>query len=202
MVSSSIGQEQYRVTHSNGRHQFFADEPAEKGGKDTAPTPDELLEAALASCTLVTLRMYTDHKQWETGVINISVSLQREAGKSIITRVLKFEKQIVFVSVDATPDQFKPLSKRMFEANAFILVTPEFNGSYTSAMKNVLDHYPKQSRKAFGIVTASPGMMGGMRATQQMQLLINALFGIASPHMLVVGGVDKKFDAEGNLVAN
>jgi len=64
----------------------------------------------------------------------------------------------------------------------------------------VLDHYPKQSRKAFGIVTASPGMMGGMRATQQMQLLINALFGIASPHMLVVGGVDKKFDAEGNLV--
>lgn len=108
--------------------------------------------------------------------------------------------QNVFVSVDATPDQFKPLSKRMFEANAFILVTPEFNGSYTSAMKNVLDHYPKQSRKAFGIVTASPGMMGGMRATQQMQLLINALFGIASPHMLVVGGVDKKFDAEGNLV--
>lgn len=108
--------------------------------------------------------------------------------------------QSVFVSVDATPAQFKPLSKRMFAANAFILVTPEFNGSYTSAMKNLLDHYPKQSRKAFGIVTASPGAMGGMRATQQMQLLINALFGIASPHMLVVGGVDKKFDVEGNLV--
>lgn len=94
MISSSIGHEQYRVTHNNGRHQFFADEPAEKGGKDTAPTPDELLEAALGSCTLVTLRMYTDHKQWEIGAINISVSLEREAGKSIITRVLKFEKQI------------------------------------------------------------------------------------------------------------
>ena len=48
--------------------------------------------------------------------------------------------QNVFMSVEATPDQFKPLSKRMFGANAFILVTPEFNGSYTSAMKNVLDH--------------------------------------------------------------
>ncbi len=94
MVSSSIGKEQYRVTHSNGRHQFFADEPAEKGGKDTAPTPDELLEAALASCTLVTLRMYTDHKQWNVGEITISVSLQRGEGKSIITRVMKFEKQI------------------------------------------------------------------------------------------------------------
>lgn len=88
----------------------------------------------------------------------------------------------------------------MFSANAFILVTPEFNGSYTPAMKNLLDHFPKQGRKPFGIVTASPGMMGGIRATQQMQLLINALFGIASPHMLVVGAVDKKFDAEGNLL--
>ncbi len=108
--------------------------------------------------------------------------------------------QNMFVSVDATPEEFKPLSKRMFNANAFILVTPEYNGSYTPAMKNLLDHYPKQSHKAFGIVTASPGIMGGIRATQQMQLLINALFGIASPHMLVVGGVDKKFDEEGNLL--
>lgn len=108
--------------------------------------------------------------------------------------------QSVFVSVDATPAEFKPLSKRMFEANAFLLVSPEYNGSYTPALKNLLDHYPKQSRKAFGIVTASPGMMGGIRAAQQMQLLINALFGIASPHMLLVGGVDKKFDIEGNLV--
>lgn len=108
--------------------------------------------------------------------------------------------QNVFASVHTTPEEFKPLSERMFQANAFLLVTPEYNGSYTPAMKNLLDHYPKQSRKAFGIVTASPGMMGGIRATQQMQLLINALFGIASPHMLVVGGVDKKFDAEGNLL--
>lgn len=107
--------------------------------------------------------------------------------------------QQVFVSVDATPEQFKPLSKRMFNASAFILVTPEYNGSYTPAMKNVLDHFPKQSHKAFGIVTASPGVMGGIRATQQMQLLINALFGIASPHMLVVGNVDKKFNPDGSL---
>ena len=108
--------------------------------------------------------------------------------------------QHIFVSVDATPEEFKPLSKRMFDAHAFILVTPEYNGSYTPVMKNLLDHYPKQSHKAFGIVTASTGIMGGIRATQQMQLLINALFGIASPHMLVVGNVDKKFDEDGNLL--
>ncbi|MFZ9718166.1 MAG: NADPH-dependent FMN reductase [Chitinophagaceae bacterium] len=108
--------------------------------------------------------------------------------------------QEVFSSVENTPEPYKPLSKRIFEADAFILVTPEYNGSYTPALKNLLDHYPKQARKAFGIVTASPGMMGGMRATQQMQLLVNAFFGIASPHMLIVPGVDKKFDPDGNLI--
>ncbi|MFN4285791.1 MAG: NADPH-dependent FMN reductase [Lacibacter sp.] len=109
-------------------------------------------------------------------------------------------QQQVFQSVATTPDPLKPLSERMFGAQAFILVTPEYNGSYTPALKNLFDHYPKQSRKAFGIATASPGIMGGMRATQQLQLLINALFGIGSPHMLVVGQVDKRFDAEGNLL--
>jgi NAD(P)H-dependent FMN reductase len=108
--------------------------------------------------------------------------------------------QTVFVSVDYTPEPFKPLAKRMFAADGFILVSPEYNGSYSPSMKNLVDHFPKQHHKPFGIVTASPGPLGGIRASQQMQLLVNALFGIASPYLLIVGGVEKKFDAEGNLV--
>ncbi|MCU0375666.1 MAG: NAD(P)H-dependent oxidoreductase [Chitinophagaceae bacterium] len=107
--------------------------------------------------------------------------------------------QEVWTSVEKTPDEFKPLSEKMFGADAFIMVTPEYNGSYAPAMKLIFDQYPKQSRKAFGIVTASPGAMGGMRATQQMQLLVPALFGILSPYMLVIPAVDKKFDEAGNL---
>jgi len=108
--------------------------------------------------------------------------------------------QDVWTSVEKTPDEFKPLAEKMFGAEAFIMVTPEYNGSYAPGMKLIFDQFPKQSRKTFGIVTASPGAMGGMRATQQMQLLVPALFGILSPYMLVIPGVDKKFDAEGNLV--
>ena len=108
--------------------------------------------------------------------------------------------QSVFVSPERTPEEFKPLAKRIFAADAFMLVSPEYNGSYSPAMKNLIDHFPKQHHKPFGIVTASPGPLGGIRASQQMQLLINALFGIASPYMLIVGSVDKKFDAEGNLL--
>ncbi|HKZ65432.1 MAG TPA: NAD(P)H-dependent oxidoreductase [Chitinophagaceae bacterium] len=108
--------------------------------------------------------------------------------------------QNVFSSVENTPEPWKPLTKRVFAADAYILVSPEYNGSYTPALKNLLDHFPKQHRKPFGIVTASTGALGGIRATQQLLLLVPALFGIASPYLLVVPAVDKKFNKEGNLI--
>lgn len=108
--------------------------------------------------------------------------------------------QAVFTSVEHTPDQYKELAKRIFQTDAFILVTPEYNGSYSTAMKNLLDHFPKQYRKVFGIVTASPGALGGIRAAMQLQQLIYGLFAIGSPHMLIVPGVDKKFNADGELI--
>jgi NAD(P)H-dependent FMN reductase len=108
--------------------------------------------------------------------------------------------QTVFTSVQNTPEQYKPLAERIFSADAFILVSPEYNGSYTPAMKNLLDHFPKQYHKVFAIATASPGALGGIRAALQLQQLIFGLFGIGSPHMLIVPLVDKKFDEEGELI--
>jgi NAD(P)H-dependent FMN reductase len=108
--------------------------------------------------------------------------------------------QNVFSSVEKTPDEFKPLTQRIFAADAFMFVTPEYNGSYSPALQNLMDHFPKQARKAFGVVTASTGALGGIRSSQQLLLLIPGLFGIASPHMLITPFVDKKFDAEGNLL--
>lgn len=107
--------------------------------------------------------------------------------------------QSVWTSPAAAPEAFRPLAEKIFTADAFILVTPEYNGSYSPALKNLLDHFPKQHHKAFGIVTASPGAMGGMRASQQLLLLVPALFGVASPYMLIVPAVDKKFNEAGEL---
>jgi NAD(P)H-dependent FMN reductase len=108
--------------------------------------------------------------------------------------------QSVFTCVEKTPEPFKALSELVFKADAFILVSPEYNGSYSPALKNLLDHYPKQHHKPFGIVTASPGALGGIRAALEMQSLVSALFGIFSPYMLLAGGVEKKFDDQGNLI--
>ena len=108
--------------------------------------------------------------------------------------------QSVFTSPDAAPAEHKQLAERMFAADAYIIVTPEYNGSYSPAMQNLFDHFPKQQRKAFGLVTASPGAMGGMRAAMQLQQFVFALFGVGSPYMLITPNVDKKFDEKGNLL--
>ena len=108
--------------------------------------------------------------------------------------------QGVYSAPQDAPASHRELADRMFEAQAFILVTPEYNGSYTPELKNLLDHFPKQSRKPFGLATASPGALGGIRAAMQLQQLVPALFGVASPHLLVTPLIDKKLDADGNLL--
>lgn len=108
--------------------------------------------------------------------------------------------QSVWSSPDKAPVEYRELAERMFAADAYIVVTPEYNAGYSPAMQNLFDHFPKRTHKVFGIATASVGSLGGMRAAQQMLLLIGGLFGIASPFLLVTPFVDKKFDADGNLV--
>ncbi|MFZ1800475.1 MAG: NAD(P)H-dependent oxidoreductase [Chitinophagaceae bacterium] len=112
---------------------------------------------------------------------------------------LPLMQQETIRDIETAPAHLQPLAKRIFEADAFILITPEYNGSYTSALKALFDLFPHQKRKAFGIVTASSGSMGGMRASQQLHLFINALFGIPSPFMLITPFVDKKFGPGGEL---
>ena len=52
---------------------LIADEPISYGGTDLGPTPYDLLSAALATCTTMTLRMYADHKKLEYKSFTVSV---------------------------------------------------------------------------------------------------------------------------------
>lgn len=107
--------------------------------------------------------------------------------------------QDVYRTAGDAPDALRPLAERFFAADAFVIVTPEYNGSYSPAMQNLFDHFPKQHHKAFGLVTASTGALGGMRAAMQLQQFVLAIFGIPSPYMLITPQMHQKFDAEGNL---
>jgi len=87
------------------------DEPLDKGGKDLAPKPGELLAASLASCTAITLKMYIDRKAWEVGDIFVDVDIDRD---DAITET-SFTRSIKFGNADLDADQLKRL---MFIANA------------------------------------------------------------------------------------
>lgn len=130
---------------------------------------------------------FLENTEHETGLIDL-----RDHELPMIQKVIS--------SVADAPAEHKELAERIFNADAFIIVTPEYNGSYSPAMQNMFDHFPKQHHKAFGLVTASPGAMGGIRAAMQLQQFVMALFGVPSPYMLVTPQVEKKFDAAGNLI--
>jgi putative redox protein len=55
------------------QHQLVTDEPAEHGGDDEGPSPQELLAASLASCTAVTMEMYAKRKGWDIGPVDVQV---------------------------------------------------------------------------------------------------------------------------------
>lgn len=108
--------------------------------------------------------------------------------------------QDVYADLDKVPDKLKELGKIMFETEVFLIVSPEYNGSYSYALKKLFDHFPKQKHKYFAIATSSVGALGGMRCSLALQHYVIALFGTLIPQMLITPLVDKKFDSNGVLV--
>jgi putative redox protein len=52
-------------------HTLTADEPREQGGDDAGPSPEELLAAALASCSAITMEMYARRKGWDVAGLGV-----------------------------------------------------------------------------------------------------------------------------------
>ncbi len=64
----------YRHAVSIRQHEVTVDEPAEKGGTDEGPSPQELLAASLASCVAITIEMYAARKDWNVGAMEVQCS--------------------------------------------------------------------------------------------------------------------------------
>jgi NAD(P)H-dependent FMN reductase len=93
-------------------------------------------------------------------------------------------------------------ARRVRRSDALIFVSPEYNGSYTSALKNAVDYLKEGefSKKVIGTVSVSAGPLGGLRAALAMQQLILALMAVPVPQMLPIGQVTQRFDEAGDLL--
>jgi putative redox protein len=99
-ILGNIGTQKYlcNITWRNG--QFLMDEPENVGGKDLGIDPFSTLLASLAGCTLSTLRMYIDRKEWIIPEINISLNLYHETINGELTTTIR--RNIAFLGEVST----------------------------------------------------------------------------------------------------
>jgi putative redox protein len=76
--ATETGRGKFQLQIRTGKHMMFADEPTDMGGLDTGPSPFQLLGAALAACTTMTVRLYADKKGWRVKRIRTGVGHTRE----------------------------------------------------------------------------------------------------------------------------
>lgn len=62
-----------------GRNSFIADEPPANGGDDAGPTPHDLLDAALGTCTALTVTLVARRKGYPLTDVQVEVSHEKAA---------------------------------------------------------------------------------------------------------------------------
>ena len=104
------------------------------------------------------------------------------------------------------PAKVTELKKRIREADAILIVTPEYNYSIPGVLKNAIDWASRPygdsawNGKPAAIMGASVGVIGTARAQyhlRQMMVFLN-MFPINQPEVMI-GNAQDRFDAEGNL---
>jgi NAD(P)H-dependent FMN reductase len=106
--------------------------------------------------------------------------------------------------------------KEMLDAHpAWIICSPEYNGSYTGLLKNTIDWASSPIKghpvwadgnrpfegKVVGLLSASPGALGGLRSLSHLNPLMQNLQCWTCPKQFALGRAGDAFDAEGQLVS-
>jgi putative redox protein len=104
-----------QVRVKSGRHEIIADEPLDIGD-DAGPDPYGLLLSSLAACTIMTVKMYANRKNWPLEDVELSLSTKKVHAKDCEdcesdpnARVDIIERQISFKG-DLSPDQIDRLT--------------------------------------------------------------------------------------------
>jgi putative redox protein len=89
-IARPIGNERFATRIDLPGGPVIADEPVEVGGGGQGATPYQLMSAALAACTSMTLRLYASHKGLRLGAFAVSVDHDLAGGRDRFTRRLSF----------------------------------------------------------------------------------------------------------------
>lgn len=118
------------------------------------------------------------------------------------------------LEAQGTPEGVLRFKAALHAHPAWIVCSPEYNGSYTALLKNAIDWasspvagHPewhdglKPFRgKVVGMLSASPGALGGLRSQSHLAPLLVNLECWLAPKAFALGGAASAFDADGQLV--
>jgi putative redox protein len=91
MITGTSKSTPYRTQFSDGTHEGFADTSVEKGGANAGFRPPDLLEAALASCVSIAVRVYADNHGIPLTGITTKVQLDRLAEETVFRYEVEFD---------------------------------------------------------------------------------------------------------------
>ena len=159
----------------------------------------------------------TRQNSFNRRLAHVAADLARASGADVTLLELG-ELDIPMYNADlearATPPDVMKLKQILFEHSAWIICTPEYNGSYTALLKNTIDWasspvksdpawadgFKSFTGKVVGMLSASNGALGGLRSQSHLlPLLINLQCWVA-PKAFALGRAGDAFDADGKLV--
>lgn len=86
-------------------HRLTGDEPVEEGGGGLGPNPYDLLTAALAECTAMTVRWYARQQGWPLERVEVDVRHGKGGDGTTSARQDRFEKEIRLSGADLSEAQ-------------------------------------------------------------------------------------------------
>jgi putative redox protein len=108
------GSQNYKTTMTAGSHELLADEPKHVGGQNMGPDPYDYLLMSLGSCTVITMKMYADRKDWKVDDIYVELRHFKAHADDCVdcddpkARIDKIEKEII-VEGDLSDEQIQRL---------------------------------------------------------------------------------------------
>jgi chromate reductase, NAD(P)H dehydrogenase (quinone) len=102
------------------------------------------------------------------------------------------------------PDNATKLVGLVTGHHALLIASPEYNSMFTPLLKNTLDWCSRADDNPFegkvaAVMSASPGIHGGVRSLQLAQQLLLKLGCLVVPGQCILPRADKAFDGEGRL---
>ncbi len=100
------------------------------------------------------------------------------------------------------PQKLKDLRTKIKDAEGYVAVTPEYNRSTSAAMKNTLNYFLEEYffKPSAIVVSYSPGIYGGVNATQQLRLVFAELGDPSIPSAFTISRVMNTFSENGELL--